>query len=226
MAIRRSRRRHAGDVAAGDEDRAGGHLSSPAIIRSSVDLPQPEGPSSAQNSPASTARLRSRITSTAPKRLLAGRISTASTCGHRPLSSVLAQPDHHRARCAVGPEIVGQGGQGRGRCLGAVARGRGRRPQSRSSRCPRRRSCATMPSKRSRRSPPATLASRGSASCGTGGVRIVGLLDAIDERPAPQRDAADIHRGPSGWAIDALGRHRQVERRRRRPAPSRRVMSR
>ena len=41
-------------------------VSSPAIIRSSVDLPQPDGPSSAVNEPLSTLRLRSVMTVTAP----------------------------------------------------------------------------------------------------------------------------------------------------------------
>ena len=40
--------------------------SSPAIILSSVDLPQPDGPSSAVNEPFSTVRLRSLIAVTAP----------------------------------------------------------------------------------------------------------------------------------------------------------------
>ena len=40
--------------------------SSPAIILSSVDLPQPDGPSSAVNEPLSTVRLRSEIAVTAP----------------------------------------------------------------------------------------------------------------------------------------------------------------
>ena len=39
-------------------------------MRSIVDLPQPEGPSRAQNSPLPTARSMSRIAATAPKRLL------------------------------------------------------------------------------------------------------------------------------------------------------------
>src|SRR4029079_16099261 len=83
-------------------------VSRPAIIRSSVDLPQPEGPSRAQNSPASTARLRSRITSTAPKRLCR---CSRTTCGMR---LTLAQPDVHRAGLAVRPEVVGDGREGRG----------------------------------------------------------------------------------------------------------------
>src|SRR5260370_4339436 len=44
-------------------------LSSPAIIASSVDLPQPEGPTRATNSPACASRLMPLRTSTAPKRL-------------------------------------------------------------------------------------------------------------------------------------------------------------
>jgi hypothetical protein len=41
--------------------------SSPAIIRRSVDLPQPEGPTKTTNSPCSSDRLMSRSTSTEPK---------------------------------------------------------------------------------------------------------------------------------------------------------------
>ena len=40
--------------------------SSPAIMRSTVDLPQPEGPSSAVKDPLSTVRLRSSIAVTTP----------------------------------------------------------------------------------------------------------------------------------------------------------------
>jgi hypothetical protein len=40
--------------------------SSPAIIRRSVDLPQPEGPTKTQNSPCSTCRSMPLMTSTAP----------------------------------------------------------------------------------------------------------------------------------------------------------------
>jgi hypothetical protein len=40
--------------------------SSPAIIRRSVDLPQPEGPTKTQNSPCSTCRSTPLMTSTAP----------------------------------------------------------------------------------------------------------------------------------------------------------------
>ena len=45
-------------------------VSSPAIIASSVDFPQPDGPTSTTNSPASTSRLTPFSTSTAPKLLL------------------------------------------------------------------------------------------------------------------------------------------------------------
>jgi hypothetical protein len=40
--------------------------SSPAIIRRSVDLPQPEGPTKTQNSPSATSRSMPLMTSTAP----------------------------------------------------------------------------------------------------------------------------------------------------------------
>ena len=43
--------------------------SSPASILSSVDLPQPEGPTKTTNSPSATARSTDLITSTSPKRL-------------------------------------------------------------------------------------------------------------------------------------------------------------
>ena len=45
-------------------------VSSPAIMASSVDFPQPDGPTSTTNSPASTSRLMPFSTSTAPKLLL------------------------------------------------------------------------------------------------------------------------------------------------------------
>ena len=44
-------------------------ISRPAMMRSSVDLPQPDGPSSTVNLPAGMVRLRSGMTSTSPKRL-------------------------------------------------------------------------------------------------------------------------------------------------------------
>src|ERR1700722_9468393 len=45
-------------------------LSSPAIMASSVDLPQPDGPTSAMNSPVCASRLIPLRTSTEPKRLV------------------------------------------------------------------------------------------------------------------------------------------------------------
>ena len=44
-------------------------ISRPEMMRSSVDFPQPEGPTKTQNSPASTVRSMPLITSTAPKLL-------------------------------------------------------------------------------------------------------------------------------------------------------------
>ena len=48
----------------------------PAINLSSVDLPQPEGPSNAKNSPGSTVRLMSRSTCVAPNARFTFRMST------------------------------------------------------------------------------------------------------------------------------------------------------
>src|SRR5580658_4159035 len=53
--------------------------SRPAISRSSVDLPQPEGPTSTTNSPAATDRSISCSTGVVPKRLETPRISMVLT---------------------------------------------------------------------------------------------------------------------------------------------------
>ncbi len=50
--------------------------SSPAIMRSSVDLPQPEGPTSTTNSPSAMSTSTPRITSTVPKAFRTPRIVT------------------------------------------------------------------------------------------------------------------------------------------------------
>src|SRR3982751_3424961 len=52
--------------------------SSPAIMRSSVDLPQPDGPTRTQNSPSAMATSTPRITWVEPKRFLTPRMSTAA----------------------------------------------------------------------------------------------------------------------------------------------------
>ena len=44
--------------------------SSPAIMRSAVDLPQPDGPSRTMNSPSSTSRERRSTATTSPNRLV------------------------------------------------------------------------------------------------------------------------------------------------------------
>src|SRR5882672_5284903 len=54
-------------------------LSSPASIASSVDLPQPDGPTSAMNSPVSASRLMFFSTSTLPKRLHRSRMRSDAT---------------------------------------------------------------------------------------------------------------------------------------------------
>ena len=57
-------------------------VSSPAIMASSVDFPQPDGPTSTMNSPGSTSRSTPFSTSTVPKRLL--RLRTESDAMQMP----------------------------------------------------------------------------------------------------------------------------------------------
>jgi len=49
-------------------------VSSPATMRSSVDLPQPDGPTTTMNSPSATSRSTPWITSSSPKRFFTPRI--------------------------------------------------------------------------------------------------------------------------------------------------------
>ena len=71
-------RRLPGDVAARDEDaRRRPAVSKPAIRRSSVVLPQPEGPSSVRNSPAATSSETSSTATTSPYDLRTERSDTA-----------------------------------------------------------------------------------------------------------------------------------------------------
>src|SRR3970282_1630914 len=58
-------------------------FSSPAIMRSSVDLPQPEGPTSTQNSPSAIEMSTPCSTSVWPKDLRAPLIATAAMLLHR-----------------------------------------------------------------------------------------------------------------------------------------------
>ncbi len=51
-------------------------FSSPAIMRSSVDLPQPDGPTRMTNSPSSISTLTPCSTSVVPKRLRTSRMDT------------------------------------------------------------------------------------------------------------------------------------------------------
>src|SRR6476661_8372091 len=53
--------------------------SRPAISRNTVDLPQPEGPSSTKNSPSRTSRLRSLTAATSPYLLVTFSRSTLAT---------------------------------------------------------------------------------------------------------------------------------------------------
>src|SRR5258706_5910891 len=81
-------------------------FSRPAIIRSSVDLPQPEGPTSTQNSPSSIAMSTPCTTRVEPKDLCTPLSATAAMLFHR-LLPVLAVAflghvhvaAHRRARC-------------------------------------------------------------------------------------------------------------------------------
>src|SRR3954467_416785 len=62
----------------------------PAIIRSSVVLPQPDGPSRETNSPEATARSTSATASCVPNRLLRrSRASSATAAGDLPLPAPL-----------------------------------------------------------------------------------------------------------------------------------------
>jgi hypothetical protein len=55
-------------------------FSSPAIMRSSVDLPQPEGPTSTVNEPSAISMSTPCSTSTSPKRFFTPRIDTLPMC--------------------------------------------------------------------------------------------------------------------------------------------------
>src|SRR6185503_17553266 len=95
--------------------------SSPAISRSSVDLPQPEGPTKTTNSPSSMSRLIFGMMTVAPKDLLTSRSWMVPTSGVSLLHGaegqaadelLLAEPAHdqdrrdrhHRRRRELRPE--------------------------------------------------------------------------------------------------------------------------
>ncbi len=61
--------------------------SKPAIMRSSVVLPQPEGPSRVKNSPGSIASVTSSIAVSAPKRRVTLRISSSGMVDQEQLVS-------------------------------------------------------------------------------------------------------------------------------------------
>ena len=76
--------------------------SSPAISRSSVDFPQPEGPTKTTNSPSSISRSTPLITSTVPKDFLTWLSSTAVIAivlGHQPFTDPASRP-RIRKRCS------------------------------------------------------------------------------------------------------------------------------
>src|SRR5512137_2597426 len=75
--------------------------SSPATIRSSVDLPQPEGPTMTTNSPSSTSMVTPWITLTAPKVFLTSRNDTPAIVLFLRLDEALDEPllhQHHDQR--------------------------------------------------------------------------------------------------------------------------------
>ena len=59
---------------------------SPAIACSSVDFPQPEGPSRTRNSPSRTARSSCSITGVEPMRTASWRMATADMAGRVPFA--------------------------------------------------------------------------------------------------------------------------------------------
>src|SRR5512143_2368815 len=78
--------------------------SSPAIMRNSVDLPQPDGPTSTQNSSSAMAMSTPRITCVDPKCLCTARIVTAAMAVSFPLRPARAGHDD-----VVGPARVQPG---------------------------------------------------------------------------------------------------------------------
>src|SRR5689334_9318851 len=73
--------------------------SSPASMRSSVDLPQPDGPTSTQNSPSTISMSTPRMTGVDPKRLCTARMLTAANAS--PPRAARAAPDC--PLCGVAP---------------------------------------------------------------------------------------------------------------------------
>src|ERR1700757_4853502 len=70
----------------------------PASMKRLVDLPQPEGPSSATNSPSSIVRFMSRTASTSPNRLTTWRNSTVA-------ASSLHAADRHLHQISLRGEV-------------------------------------------------------------------------------------------------------------------------
>src|SRR5262245_36962492 len=71
--------------------------SSPAMVRSSVDLPQPEGPTSTANSPEETLRSMPRSTSTGPKRLCSPWMVSSAMAALSPLDRAHRDAAHQEA---------------------------------------------------------------------------------------------------------------------------------
>src|SRR5215207_2932199 len=78
-------------------------FSSPAIIRRSVDLPHPDGPTSTTNSPSPMATLTPWMTSTVPKAFRTSRIATGAIQSSRSVAALARpapslRPDHRSSR--------------------------------------------------------------------------------------------------------------------------------
>src|SRR5215510_14578989 len=91
-------------------------LSSPAISRSSVDLPQPDGPTNTQNSPCSISRSTPSRTRVVPNHLPTPRIAIAIAAGAGAGAAarlVEADEDAATACSATGSPLYCAGGQPR-----------------------------------------------------------------------------------------------------------------
>src|SRR5258708_27603193 len=80
-------------------------FSRPAIIRSSVDLPQPDGPTSTTNSPSPISTLTPWMTSMAPKALRTSRIATAAI-PFLPAWAGALRPFGPRRGVPLGPRVL------------------------------------------------------------------------------------------------------------------------
>src|SRR5439155_712567 len=191
----------------------------PAILRSSVDLPQPEGPTSTQNSPSAMEMSTPCTTSVEPKDLRTPRNETADIVSP-PRENARAcivpynfahlkanfhggqagRQDrvHHRGRAGHGP--------GRGARLRARRRPRlGDRPQRENARADRGQGRSHQVDRRRLRAARDPLQRR------LPGHRGYALAAGADQRPArPGAGAQGLHRAPAHGAARYGGRHHRI----------------